>query len=978
MKALLRSASLIFIALLPAVALPLRAAEPPRTLAQYQSQNWQWEQGLPSNAIHALAEDTDGRLLIGTVKGLVKFDGSRFTPVAVDPADVSSSYAVVSLLVARDGRLWIGTSHDGLVVRKGMQSHIYSQANGLPADSIQSLYEDDAGAIWVGTPSGTCRILADRVQCLSSIAVPAARMWNNIVDDNEGGVLIASNSGLLSWKAGLLQRVPCDSTPQILTLFRDRAKRLWAGTTNGFFPLRLAAGKATLGASIGVEGPIVAAAEDKSGVLWLSSYGHGLYRWNGRTAENSVEPERFIRSLFADHEGNLWIGGWAEGLTRWTAGSFTPYGVEEGIPNPFAVSVHQDARGAIWLAAIDGGLFQFINGEISRKGVPKPLLHLNIRAMASGPDGAVWFGTAHQGLFRYDGRSLRHYGGRGSPVQKDIRAIVADSRGDLWLGFSPGGVARFQGSVIDAAHMQSFLPSHRLHALLESQPGVILAGSDRGLSQISGDLAMTVATGSVLSLSKDSGGSIWVGPQAGGIALFDHGHLRHFSTADGLLPATVISVLDDGRGSLWMASDRGVIRVLRDQALAVAAGQRSFLETAVYGKLDGMRTTECRWEAQPAGWRTTNGDLWFATANGFVRRSALPDSGQTTLSPQIDAVEIDGQPDRGHGPIQLAPGARQINLNFGAIRLSDPQQLQFRYKLAGFDRDWRPQTADRTARYAALSPGSYTFLLQARSDLGPWSTQTATLVLQQRPYIYQTWWMRCAALILIGVALWFWSRWYKSRLHGKLAAVAEERNRISREWHDSLMAGFAAIAWQLEATRDRLGCAPDEATALLDVAHDMVRHTQTEARRIIWDLRFNLSEDGTLSQTLNDICHRLSGTTSIRVATEFQGEEIRLPGVLSHNLLRIAQESLHNAIHHAQPNCIVVKLNYSTNLVTLRVKDDGCGFVHEQSRQVDEGHLGILGMTERARKLGGSLEVHSTPGTGTEVIASFRVEGTAV
>jgi ligand-binding sensor domain-containing protein len=965
---------------LVATAAHLWALDPSRSLVQYQMQNWQWEQGLPSNAMHALVQTEDGQILIGTAKGLVRFDGTRFTPIPVDSADVNANYPIFSLLVARDGALWIGTNHNGLVVQRGTQSHVYTSADGLPGNTVQSLYQDDSGEIWVGTNAGTCRIAQAQVQCLPTRATPAPRMRSNVVDDNAGGVLIAAQSGLLDWKQGTVVTIECsgESAGEIWTLFRDRNQRIWAGTTTGLFRLHLHGNLATLEAQPEVVGPVSSITDDNSGSLWISSFGHGLYRSNRSGVEHSAHSGQFIRALLADRDGTLWMGSWAEGLTRMSDGTFIPYGVPEGLSNPFAVTVHEDARGILWLAAIDGGLFRFVNGRITQKGVPTPLLDESLRAITSGPDGRVWFGTARHGLYCFDGRSLEHWAGHTSPVQRDIRALLVDSGGNLWVGFSPGGVARFQGSAIDAKHEQTFLPAQRVHALIESQPGVILAGTDKGLYQISGGLATSVpSAGSVLSLSKDSAGVIWVGPQSGGIDMLENGSLHHFPPAQGIPAATVNAVLDDRRGSLWMAADRGILRVRRDQMLAVAAGKQSFAESALYGRFDGMRTVECRWEAQPAAWRSSNGDLWFATANGFVRRTAATLADEPAPTPVIEGTEVDGRIESGATRLETMPGTRQIDINFGAINLRDPQQLQFRYKLEGFDADWHTERSERTARYAALFPGSYQFLLQARSELGPWSSESVSLVLVQKPYLYQVWWVRLIGIAFAVLLLWLWSHWYRGRVHGKLAAVVEERNRISREWHDSLMAGFAAIVWQLEATRSRLHQAPDEAQSLLDLARDMVRHTQTEARRIIWDLRLNLDERGTLSEALANLCRRLSERTNVNVTTELQGTEVRLPGVLSHNLLRIAQESLHNAIRHAQPNSIVVQLCYGGEAVTLRVKDDGCGFLHQESRQVDEGHLGILGMTERARKLGGKLNVHSSPGAGTEVIATFSLQGRA-
>jgi len=129
----------------------LFALDPSRDLTQYATQNWQQEQGLSNNGVRALAEARDGRVLIGTASGLLKFDGTQFRPLPVDAADQNANYAVWSLLVARDGAIWIGTENHGLVVQTGSQTRVYTIANGLPSNDVQSLYQDESGAIWVGT-----------------------------------------------------------------------------------------------------------------------------------------------------------------------------------------------------------------------------------------------------------------------------------------------------------------------------------------------------------------------------------------------------------------------------------------------------------------------------------------------------------------------------------------------------------------------------------------------------------------------------------------------------------------------------------------------------------------------------------------------------------------------------------------------------------------------------------------------------------
>lgn len=953
------------------------ALDPQRSVSQYDLTEWQREEGLPSNEVRVLAQAPDGQLLIGTASGLVEFDGSHFKPMRVDASDVDFSYAISSLLTARDGTVWVGTEFAGLFARRGSKVQHFSTADGLPRDAIQSLYEDDQGAIWAGTGNGSCRVAAGKVQCLPvAVTQMALRTWRGFADDNAGGVLIAGTRGLLRWKNGELSplRVRGVAAAKIRTLFKDMRGTIWVGAQGGLFRLSLHGQNADCIRQAGVLGPVLDIAEDRSGNLWISSFGNGVYRLNADGVQHwSSSTESFLRALLVDSKGNLWLGCRSAGLMRWSDGSFIPYGVPEGLSTAFASVVYQDAAGNIWLGANDGGLFQLHGGKITTQGIPPLLSHSTVRTIASGADGDIWFGTAHNGIYRLKHRLLQNW--PTGPVLPNtvIRALLVDSKRNLWVGLFPGGILRFRNATISRETEQEFLPGETIYSLIEAAPGVVLAGTWGGLYRISNDTIEKIpGAGAVMSLSKDSAGDIWVGLHSNGLDLYRNGLLYPFSQAQGLPPAAVDAVLDDRQGSLWIATDRGIVQVKRDRMLEVAAGKRSRVDSAMYGKLDGMRSTECRGEVQPAAWRASNGDLWFATANSFVR--GTPRTLAAIQPPQalVDGVTIDGRESATRSRISLPAGTSKLDISFGAIWLTNPEQLQFRYKLLGYDRKWHMAASTGVARYTALPPGHYLFQLQDRCGIGPWSTESTNLAIWQQEFLYQMAWFRALEALACGALLWLWTLWYRRRWRGKLAAVVEERNRISREWHDSLMAGFAAIAWQLEDARDQLGGAPDEAQVSLDLARDMVRHTQAEARRIIWDLRLNLDNQTSLQTALSELCQRLSSSAHVQVRTEMEGREQPLSEVLKHNLLRIAQESLYNAVQHARPDSILVGLRYDVDAVTLRIKDDGCGFADDGTRTVELGHLGIAGMEERARRLAGRLDIRSSPGAGTEVVATFQ------
>jgi signal transduction histidine kinase len=201
-------------------------------------------------------------------------------------------------------------------------------------------------------------------------------------------------------------------------------------------------------------------------------------------------------------------------------------------------------------------------------------------------------------------------------------------------------------------------------------------------------------------------------------------------------------------------------------------------------------------------------------------------------------------------------------------------------------------------------------------------------------------------------------------------AVHEDRTRIARELHDTLEQELTGIAVQLDAVSDRLAESPPAAATALATARALLRHTRTEARRSVWDLRAALLDEGDLPSALRATAQHLDGGPSIRV--EIEGEPRRLAAALENNLLRIATEAMTNAVKHAQAGQIVVRLEFADDQVALEIGDDGRGFDASRSTTLAAGHFGWLGIRERTERIGGSLSVRSAPGAGTQVAVRVR------
>jgi signal transduction histidine kinase len=278
--------------------------------------------------------------------------------------------------------------------------------------------------------------------------------------------------------------------------------------------------------------------------------------------------------------------------------------------------------------------------------------------------------------------------------------------------------------------------------------------------------------------------------------------------------------------------------------------------------------------------------------------------------------------------------------------------------------NWNPSVQTR--------PESFQLLLRSSEDV---------VVIQNPP-----WWTLSRLLWMLGImtvvllAGFAWVFVLDRRVREQTAiiqqklqreAVLEERTRIAREFHDTLEQELAAITIQLETVADQFDEAPQIARQMLDLARNMTRRSLFEARRSVWDLRSHLLENSTLVNAVGEVAKLMSASSRVPISVGTSGSPRKLPAQVENNLLRITQEALANALKHARATQIKLNLAYGPGKVWLRIQDDGVGFDTNNSAIVYAGHFGLLDMSERAEKMGGSFSVVSIPRQGTEIIIGY-------
>jgi ligand-binding sensor domain-containing protein len=784
-----------FIALAVGLAAPLffggpRSAcglDPNRAITQYGLDLWQKRDGLPQRSVSAIARTRDGYLWLGTEEGLVRFDGAKFRVYDSSNTPQLERPNVARLLASRKGGLWVATLGGGLVWTDGETFRRYTTRDGLSEDTVSALLEDRDGSLWVGTfRGGLNHFVGGRFATVSTRDGLSNDEIRALYQDEEGALWIGTRGGGVNrWRDGRVVAWTTSnglSNDQVTSLAGDGSGGVWIGTRKGLD--RWSGGRiAVMTDRDGLSNDEVISLErDRDGVLWIGTVTGGLNRLAGGHAASLTKqeglPDDTVLAILEDEEGNLWVGT-DGGLSRLRAGPFLPVGTLEGLPSDDVRPVLQTSNGELWVGTRGSGLSRRVGSSWRTYTQSDGLPSDRVWALHEDLAGDLWAGTKG-GLARFHaGRWTAFTAAQGLAADL-VFAITSDAAGDLWIG-TVGGLSRFRDGKFTKFGTADGLTNERVYALLEGSDGSLWIGTaGGGLDRMKdGRIAPAIPASEapfIFALAEEPGGAILAGTGNHGLARLSGGRLTRIGKAEGLFDDTVYTILDDGRGFLWMSSNRGVFRVSREEIARFAAGTSRHVHSDVFGTADGMRESECNGGFQPAGWRGRDGTLWFPTVAGLVSVDPGRVAG-ARREPTVRLEEVFAGAERlsPGKPSQLAPGRDRLEFRYTGIDFHSPGAVRFRYRLAGYDSDWIDAGDRRAAYYTNLPAGTYRFQIAASSGGGRW-VETRPYEITLQAHFYRTPWF--AALVgisvLLGLAAVHRTRLRSARLASELATARLE------------------------------------------------------------------------------------------------------------------------------------------------------------------------------------------------------------
>ncbi|KPL14900.1 MAG: hypothetical protein AMS26_09075, partial [Bacteroides sp. SM23_62] len=736
---------------------------------------------ISDNFISTIFEDDSSNLWIGTsANGLNVFNKEleSFQNFRHDPGNqnslASNSIPRASKVITQDtdGYVWVNTM-DGLN-RVDLKDFGFESYHG--DFSGQLVFDKSESALWIaGDQLKRFDLKSSKLSYYESGPV------NCIILDSEKNIWLGTSSGALIYNKHLNKMIPLleylvqeGFTGRINDLpyddpfrnfYEDYQGNIWFSVRDRLVNLDRKQRQVNIlahepdnensptGSSIsGIYG-------NKSGVIWISYLNQGVSKVNINLKKFNVyrkvpgDPSSLsgntIRSVYVDHNRHLWIGTYDHGLNRINlqTNETRHYRHNSQDPNSivsdYITAIHVDRTERLWIGSFNTGICY--SDDIYDRGQLRftrfdLLPDLEIHEFTEDPAGRIWISTQY-GFFIYDGDAFSQYGGLENQLPEvrklNIQSVVFVPPNLFWLATWNSGVCKL---TVNA------------DPKLASEPGKdVLEIYDRLQDQSS-----TRIDNKFITIHQDDRGTIWLGSFLDGLIRVSetHGGLEFikYDKSAGAPDNSVYGLTSDRQGNIWFSTNNGLGRF--------DPGTEQFRN---YYMSDGLQSNSFMWDAS---FRHSDGQLFFGGVNGLnaffpediIDNRDLPKVFISKLIINNQDVQIG---DEFHGKVMLEKGISYtdeitlshrdpiFSLEFTAMDNVNPLEVQYQYKLEGFDADWIQISAEeRSVRYTNLNAGSYVFHVKASNSDGVWNEEPATLGIIILPPWWKTWW---AIIMYVGI-----------------------------------------------------------------------------------------------------------------------------------------------------------------------------------------------------------------------------------
>ena len=823
--------------IVPAIDSPFKAGIPDVTIAkepQIKDNNpasfstFKVQHGLKSNMIFPIIQDKAGNLWIACYEGGVsKYDGRSFTNYTAAQGLCSDN--IWSMLEDSKGNIWLGAfDGGGLSKFDGKTFTRYKTRQGLSDNSVISMLEDRKGNLWFGTDNGGVNKYDGKTFThYTTKQGLSGNLVRSIIEDSKGNLWFGTHRGLSKYDGKSFSNYTTDqglSNADIICILEDRKGNFWIRSFGGVnkYDGRVFEHYTTEQGLPGTGNIVDKILEDRSGNLWFTMRGEGLFKYDGKSFtqfsfEQGLSINR-VHSIREDKNGNIWVGT-DDGFCRYDGKTFTHFNSSLGFGEGSYNSICEDKTGILWVGIYGGGVNRFDGKSVVHYTIGQGLSNSNMICLLKDSNGNLWVGTQDGGLNKYDGNSFVQF--ENFPQQTSVWSMLEDKKRNIWIGTSKG-LYKYDGKNFTHFGIAQGLSWESISSICEDRNGNLWLGTDYDgmvnrldLSAAeTGQYSFThyninhgTSVSRVYSILEDKNNNLWFGINGEGVIKFDGKFFTRYTTDQGLSSNSVNSIVEDKEGNLWFLTNNGLCKMKSPGNNILEKPnpdhtQISLFTTYLYE--DGFLGVGSHLNSMILG---RDGHIWAGAGNRLTcyhPEGDIPDtipptiqlSGVALFDENINWLALEKKEDTtlilGNGTrfrnynfsgltswynqpenLQLAHNNNYITFQFVGITTNRPKQVRYKYFLERLDENWSALTANPKATYSDLPNGTYTFKVKAVNSEGYWSKELAYTFTILPPW-WKTWWFRITAGLLIVIIFYGIIRW---RLHRKFRLQLERSEK---------------------------------------------------------------------------------------------------------------------------------------------------------------------------------------------------------
>lgn len=985
--------------------------------------------GLARDSIHEIVSDPLGYLWFCTSDGLSRFDGYEFVNYTV--AQGLPHRVVYDLLITTSGDYWVATAAGvarfnplGTTPESKFKTYVPTQRSG--SKTINSLYQDSAGTIWLGTDNGLHALRQTggdwQLEYISLGEKQNQRFIVTKTVEGAPGVLwIGSEQGLFRRsRDGNVERFTKKDGlphPHVRDILRDADGAIWIATGVGL--CRLAsdarAGQSIVARAYSKKDGLLGEAifdlfRTSTGRLWLATV-KGLSEFSpdplpdgghflNYTREHGLNEDG-VRAIIEDRDGNLWCGTESSGAMKITRSGFTSYSEADGLEHSRIAAIGEDRNGELFVVTrslrVDAFHIHNFNGrrfENIRVNLPANVIPTwGWNQLFVQDELKQWWVPTTSGLFQFPPVHTLNDLGKAQPVKNyttqnglggnEPFRLFEDSRGDIWISIisSPATASlnrweRSTGKFHSYSSEANRRPDSAATAFQEDQKGNVWIGFYWG------DLARYregrfdfytkaegVPAGMIRALYRDHLGRLWIASTEGGLARVDdttadHPNFVHYTVKEGLSTDQITCITEDQWGRIYVGTGIGLDRLDPNTG-----------RIKRYTIADGLPNSYLN-----VAYRDRNNTLWFGTLQGLSK--LVPRLEEQSGSPPIliQAVRVAGNdlsiPDLGvpHlGGLNFDASSNQLEIKFVSLGFRSGDVLQYQYMLEGADRDWNAPTSQRIVNYANLRPGSYRFLVRAVNADSVVSQQPASIEFTIVPPVWQRWWF-IALIVLSLIAITHLIYRYHTR---RLIELERVRTRIATDLHDDIGASLSKIAILSDVAAQQMVTKDSPVAGPLVQIADTSRDCVDAMSDIVWAVNPQRDHLTDLTYRMRRFAEDFLDAKGIEfsIRSSLDERDVHLGADLRREVYLIFKECVSNLVKHSSCTEAALTFSISGPWLTITIADNGKGFEPgSNGTETGMGGHGLASMQRRAQALGGSLTIDSHAGSGTKITLKVPIQ----